>query len=127
MRPPDIRNVRAAEIIFSVHSPFSKVRMGRGVRYGCRFDFQSETDGTDGARGAEGQKGGPRLRARFAFCVMAEEICVASMCLRESSRAHAAAPAHIRIVMATSPVVCRVRRDLAARRTYVDDRGRTPR
>lgn len=32
-----------------------------------------------------------------------------------SRRAHAA---HIRIVMATFPVVCRARRDLAARRTY---------
>jgi len=37
--------------------------------------------------------------------------------VRERSRAHAAAPAHIRIVMATFPVVCRARRDLAARRT----------
>lgn len=36
-----------------------------------------------------------------------------------SRRAHAAAPAHIRIVTATFPVVCRARRDLAARRTYV--------
>jgi len=50
--------------------------MGRGVRYGSlRF---SERDGRNGRRG--GKKGGPRLRARFAFCVMAEEICVASVC-----------------------------------------------
>lgn len=99
-----------------------------------RFDFQSETDERmaweEEEEEEEGsQKGGPRLRARFAFCVMAEEICVArpcASCVRESSRAHAAAPAHIRIVMATFPVVCRARRDLAARRTYVDDRGTTP-
>lgn len=68
-----------------------------------------------------------RLRAQLAFCVIVEEICVSFVrvcacmytytcimqAIRESSRAHAAAPAYIRIVIATFPVVCRARRDLA--------------
>lgn len=101
--------------------------MGRGVRYGSlRF---SERDGRN-RRWGEGAKG--RGRSAFTSAVRIlrygrgnlRRPCASRV--RESSRAHAAAPAHIRIVMATFPVVCRARRDLAARRTYVDDRGHNP-
>ena len=51
---------RGAEIILSVHSPFSKVRMGRGVRATGHFDFQSETD----ERTRTARRGGKREEVR---------------------------------------------------------------
>lgn len=75
-------------IILLVHSPFSKVRMDRdALRESLRF---SERDGSEGEkREREGSR--TFTSAVLVFCVIAEEICVASVvrAIRESSRRRA--------------------------------------